>query len=96
MKERNINHETLMPERKELTRSALMNAEHADMLQKSKDWLDKQDPTKLQDEVRKLQRENAELAANLQSKKKHKRSHGAQQHRRQLSTVTNTAPTARK
>ena len=76
MKERHSNHETLMLERKELTRSALRQAEFADMLQKSKDWLDKQDPTKLQDEVRKLQRENAELAARLQSKKKRHSSTG--------------------
>ena len=51
---------------------------------------------KLQDKVRKLEHENAKLAAKLQSKKKRKRSHADQHHRRQLQTVTNTAPTASK
>jgi hypothetical protein len=54
------------------------------------------DATKLQGKVRKLEHENAKLAAKLQSNKKRKRSHADQEHRRQLQTVTNTAPTASK
>jgi hypothetical protein len=54
------------------------------------------DATKLRDKARKLEHENAQLAEKLQSKKKRKRSHADQQHRRQLPTVTNTASTANK
>ena len=57
---------------------------------------EEKDVTKLQDKVRKLEQDNAKLAAKLQSKKKRKRSHAGQQHRRQLQAVTNTAPTASK
>ena len=57
---------------------------------------EEKDVTKLQDKVRKLEQDNAKLAAKLQSKKKRKRSHAQQQHRQKLSTVDNTASTASK